>query len=144
MAKEICVFCGNEVGYMRSDWMPCGPVSQLACKNCIREMKDLNEVEKCRRALQRGLAVSREKLEEFVAMAEGAEDARPACQYCGEKMTFEKIVTLEKKYDVFDPLFEILPAYCRNCGRMALFDPAYIRGNKTLSYLAEQDIEKKD
>ena len=139
MAKEVCVFCGNEVGYIRCDWITCGPVSQLACRNCIRELKDLGEEEKCRRALQRGLAASREKLEEYLVMVEDAENARPVCQYCGEKMMFKKVVTLEKKFDVFDPHFEILPAYCGACGRMALFDPAYVRGNKILSYLAEKD-----
>lgn len=139
MAKEVCVFCGEEMGYIRSEYVSCGSVSQWACKSCAREVKDLSEVEKCRRALQRGLAASRDKLEEFLAMAEGAEDARPVCQYCGEKMTFKKVVTLEKKFEVFDPHFEILPAYCGACGRIALFDPAYIRRNKTLSYLAEKD-----
>lgn len=144
MAKERCVFCGNEVGYVRGDWLSCGPVSQLACKDCIRELKNLSEVEKCRRALQRGLATSKEKLEEYIAMVDSAEESRPVCQSCGGKMTFRKIVTLEKKFDVFDPHFEIIPACCENCGRLALFDPAFIQRSKTLTYLAEKDTEKKD
>lgn len=139
MAREKCVFCGNEVGYVRCDWLSCGPVSQLACKDCIRELKDLSEVEKCRRALQRGLAISKEKLEEYIAMVDSAEESRPVCPSCGGKMTFRKIVTLEKRYDVFDPLFEIVPACCESCGRLALFDPAFIRRSKPLTYLAEKD-----
>ena len=144
MAKEICVFCGEEVGYMRSECVACGPTSEWACRDCAREVKNLSEVEKCRRALQRGLAVFREKLEEFIAMADGAEEARPVCPSCGGKMTFRKIVKLEKRYDVFDPFFEIVPACCEGCGRMVLFDPTFIRNSKALSYLAEKDTEKKD
>ena len=144
MAKEICVFCGTEVGYMRSEYVNCGPVSQWACKSCAREVASLSEVEKCRRALQRGLAVSKEKLEEYIAMVDSAEESRPVCPSCGGKMTFRKVVTLEKKFDVFDPYFGIIPVCCENCGRLALFDPAFIRRSKALTYLAEKDTEPKD
>lgn len=139
MAKEICVFCGEEVGSFAVKAVVCGPTSQWACKSCAKEAENLSEVEKCRRALQRGLAISREKLEEYISMVDSAEESRPVCPSCEGKMTFRKIVTLEKKYDVFDPFFEIIPACCENCGRLALFDPAFIRCSKTLTYLAAKD-----
>ena len=42
MAKEICVFCGEEVGYIRSEYVSCGPVSQWACKSCVKEVEKLS------------------------------------------------------------------------------------------------------
>ncbi len=142
MAKEICVFCGSEVGYMRSEYVTCGPVGQYACKRCAREVNGLSEEEKCRRALQRGFTEARKSMEEYIAMVEGAEEARPACLRCGAKITFGEIQTLDNspyRDGLLSGTFNVLPAYCKNCGKMELYNPAYISGNKLLSYLVKKD-----
>ena len=143
MAKEVCVFCGEEVGYMRSEYITCGPVGQHACKHCAREVKELSELEKCRRALQRGVTECRKSMEEYIAMVESAEEARPACLRCGEKLRFGQAVTLDDS-PYRDGLlassgFAILPAYCQSCGKMEIYNPGYIGNNKLLSYLVKKD-----
>ena len=139
MAKETCVFCGEEVSTMRGDYIPCGPMSPWACKSCIREVKLLGETDRARLVLQRRFASQLAAFEEYVDMVDGAEEARPVCQSCGGDMTFKKKVTLEKKYDLLEPFFEIIPACCKSCGRMVLFDPGHIRHSKELFFLAAKD-----
>lgn len=142
MAKEVCVFCGTEVGYMRSEYVSCGPVSQWACKSCAKEVKDLDEVERCRQALRLSLAVAPDALQEYVTMVEGAEDARPTCLRCGTKLKFGQVVTLDSspyRDGLLSNTFDILPAYCRQCGKMELYNPGYSSGNKLLSYLVKKD-----
>lgn len=143
MAKEICVFCGEEVGYIRSECVSCGPVSQWACKSCAKEVKDLDEAERCRRALRLGLAVASDAMQEYVTMVEGAEEARPACLRCGAKLKFGQPVTLDDT-PYRDGLlasggFTVLPAFCQSCGKMELYNPGYIGNNKLLSYLVKKD-----
>lgn len=142
MAKEVCVFCGEEVGYMRNEYVNCGPVCECACKRCAREVKEVSEVERCRRALQRGLSTSRKPLEEYIAMVEGAEEARPACLRCGAKLKFGEMQTLDNspyRDGLLSSSFDVVPAYCTGCGKMELYHPAYLSGNKLLSYLVKKD-----
>ena len=56
MANELCIFCGQKPGTFRSTTLACGSTIQVACKACEKELKDLDEVEVCRRALVRGIA----------------------------------------------------------------------------------------
>lgn len=143
MAKEVCVFCGEEIGYIRSEYVSCGPVCQWACKQCAREIEPLSAVERCRRALQRGVTEARQSMEEYIEMVDGAEEARPACLRCGAKLRFGWTITLDDT-PYRDGLlssggFAILPAYCQNCGKMELYSPGYISNNKLLSYLVKKD-----
>lgn len=143
MAKEICVFCGKEIGYVRSEYITCGPVGQYACKSCAREAASLSEADKCRMVLQRGYTTSRAAMEEYIAMVDGAEEARPACLRCGAKLKFGAAVTLDDT-PYRDGLlasggFAILPAYCQNCGKMEIYNPGYIGNNKLLSFLVKKD-----
>lgn len=142
MAKEVCVFCGSEVSYMRSDYVSCGPVNQFACKACAKELKDLSALERCRRALQRGITEAKQTIEEYITMVETAEEARPACLRCGEKLRFGEVQTLDNspyRDGLLSNTFNILPAYCHNCGKMEIYNPAYIGNNKLLSYLVKKD-----
>lgn len=137
MTKEVCVFCGEEVSSFAVKAVVCGPTSQWACRNCAKAAEGFSEVEKCRRALQRSTAGSRERLAEFLEMAEGAEERRPRCFLCGEKLTFGKRVAMDPKYTA--GILFVLPARCGGCGKLELFDPDVLAGNKTLAYLAAKD-----
>ena len=143
MAKEICVFCGNEVGSVRGEYISCGPIYQWACKNCAREVKPLGETDRARRILQRRFTSQTAAFEEYVAMVDGAEEARPACLRCGAKLKFGRAVTLDDT-PYRDGLlassgFSVLPAYCHNCGKMEIYNPGYILNNKLFSYLVAKD-----
>ena len=143
MAKEICVFCGNEVGSMRGEYISCGPMSQWACKSCVREVKPLSDTDRARIVHQRRFTSQLAAFEEYVAMVDGAEEARPACLRCGAKLKFGRAVTLDDT-PYRDSLlasggFSVLPAYCQSCGKMEIYNPGYIGNNKLLSYLVKKD-----
>ena len=145
MAKETCVFCGNEAGFMLGDFVPCGPVSQFACRSCAKEVKNLSEAERCRRALQRGLANEPQRIQEYLDTVENAEDARPACLRCGEKLSFGQVQTLDNSpYSdgLLSTSFDVLPAHCKKCGRIELFDPSYVSNDRFLTYLLRKDNEE--
>ena len=158
MAKETCVFCGNEVGFLHSDFVTCGPTGQCACKACAKEVKNLDNPERCRRALQRGLAKDAHRLQEFLDqtaqhaqeclnIAENAESSRPTCLRCGEKLYFGQIQTLDSspyRDGLFSSTFDILPAYCKACGKLEFYDPAYISNNQLLSHLVQIDNNGSD
>lgn len=142
MAKEVCVFCGQEVGYVRSEYVVCGPVSQFSCKSCAREVKDLSGVERCRRALRLGITEVRQAMEEYIEMVENAEESRPACLRCGEKIRFGQVQTLDNspyRDGLLTDTFDVLPAYCTNCGKMEFYNPSYISRHKLFSYLVKKD-----
>ena len=140
MAKVICVFCGEEVSTMRGDYIPCGPVYQWACRNCIREVKPLGETDRARRVLQRRFTSKAAAFEEYIAMVDGAEEARPACLRCGEKLKFGEAQALHNNpLNEWKSFFDVLPAYCTNCGKIELYRPEHIEKNKQLSYLVKKD-----
>ena len=43
---------------------------------------------------------------------------------------------------VFKEPFEVLPAYCEDCGKYEFYNPAIIRKNKRLVYLASKDTQE--
>ena len=142
MAKETCVFCGEEAGFLNSDYITCGPTGQFACRSCAKELQDLDAPERCRRALRLGLAKDPQKLQEYLDLAENAEDARPACLRCGEKLHFGPVQTLDNspyRDGLLSTTFDVLPAYCSKCGKMEFYAPDVIANNKLLSYLCRKD-----
>ena len=142
MAKEICVFCGNEVGSMRGEYISCGPIYQWACKNCAREVKPLGETDRARRILQRRFTSQTTVLGEYVAMVDGAEEARPTCLRCGEKIYFTPGMTLDCSPfgdGILNKTYDVIPAVCRACGKTEFYIPDYIRKNKLYSYLVKKD-----
>ena len=141
--EERCVFCGQPVSAFRSTNVQCGDTYQLSCKSCATEMNELGDVDRCRRALLRGLAYRPEHLREQIELSTTAEEHRPKCILCGGKMLFmqEQLLDNSPHYDgILSRGFEILPAYCATCGRFEFFNPAIVRKNRYLKYLRDKDI----
>ena len=145
MANDsICVFCGQKPGTFRSTTIQCGPTWQPACKACEKELKDLAEVEICQRALIRGLAENPERLRARIALIAEAEDHRPKCSACGDKLTFLQEQNLDNspmRDTIFKDSFDVLPAYCPTCGKYELYNPRIVRRNKHLAYLIWKDTQ---
>ena len=142
--EQVCVFCGQKPGAFRSTTVQCGNTFQFACKSCEKELKDLDEVEICHRALRYGRAENPQKLQDRIALITEAEEHRPVCLRCGTKLYFGKVQTLDNsplRDHLLSDTFDILPAYCENCGKMEIYDPGYIRRNKYLRYLSWKDTE---
>lgn len=145
MANEVCVFCGQKPGTFRSTTITCGGTIQAACKACEKELKGLDEVELCRRALVRGIAGNPERLRERIAMLTEAEDHRPKCLRCGANLTFMKVQELDNspmRDSIFKDPFEVLPAYCESCGKYEFYNPQMIRKNKYLAHLIWKDTQE--
>lgn len=43
---------------------------------------------------------------------------------------------------IFKEPFEVLPAYCQDCGKYEFYDPVIARKNKYLAYLIWKDTEE--
>ena len=143
MEKDnLCVFCGQKPGTFRSATVQCGNTWQTACKACEKEVRELDEAERCRRALVRGLAELPEKLRERIDLINEAENHRPKCTQCGGKLLFTPVQQLDNSplHDsIFKDPFEVLPAYCENCGKYEFYNPTVVLNNKYLAYLIEKD-----
>ena len=142
---DRCVFCGKSVGSFRSTNVLCGTIYQLSCRDCARELESLEQTERCRRALLRGLADRPEKLREYIEVSETAEAHRPACR-CGGTLHFME----EQHFDntphsdsIFHGSFDVLPAYCTACGRLEFFHPEIVRRNPRLNHLLLKDTAAK-
>lgn len=145
MSNNICVFCGQKPGAFQSTTVPCGGTYQNACKTCEKELKDLDDMEICRRALIRGLAEDPDRIRARMELITEAEEQRPKCLRCGEKLIFMKVQSLDNspmRDTIFTDTFEVLPAYCEACGKYEFFKPAIIRKNKKLVYLASKDTQE--
>lgn len=141
--EERCVFCGQPVSAFRSTSVLCANTHQLSCKSCEKEMNTLSDIDRCRRALQRGLAHRPEYLQEQIELNATAEEHRPKCILCGAKMIFmqEQLFDNSPHYDgILSRGFEVLPAYCNVCGRFEFFNPTIIQKNRYLKYLRNKDI----
>lgn len=145
MANEkACVFCGQTPGTFRSTTVPCGGTFQFACKACEKELRDLDDAEKCRRALIRSLAELPDKLRERIELINEAENHRPKCTQCGGKLVFTPVQELDNsplRDSIFKEPFEVLPAYCEACGKYEFYNPVVAQRNKYLAYLIEKDTE---
>ena len=145
MANELCVFCGQRLGTFRSTTIICGGTVQTACKTCEKELKDLEEIEVCRRALVRGMAENPDRLRERIDLITEAENHRPKCLRCGTNLTFIKVQPLDNsplKDSIFKEPFEVLPAYCVACGKYEFYNPDIIRKNKYLAHLIYRDTQE--
>ena len=145
MANELCVFCGQKPGTFRSTTVACGSTVQVACKACEKELKDLNEIEVCRRALIRGIAENPERIRERIELITEAENHRPKCLRCGSTLTFMDVQQLDNtpmQDSVFLGTFDVLPAYCESCGKYEFFNPVIVRKNKYLAHLIWKDTKK--
>ena len=144
MADDICIFCGQKPGAFQSISIDCGGVPQNACKACEKELKDLTELELCQRALIRGMAEKPERIQARIELINEAENHRPKCLQCGEKLTFTHMQELDNspmRNDIFKDSFKIQPALCKACGRYEFYNPITVRKNKHLAYLIKKDTE---
>ena len=147
MANDnLCVFCGQKAGTFRSANIDCGGALQTACKACEKELKTLEEVEVCRRALVRGLAYKPERIHERIDILTQSENHRPKCLSCGNKLIFTKVQRLDNspilRDSIFNGSFDLLPAICTNCGKYEFFHPAIARRNKYYIHLIYEDSKK--
>ena len=144
MANELCIFCGQKPGTFRSTTLACGSTIQVACKACEKELKDLDEVEVCRRALVRGIAENPERIRARIEVLTEAENHRPKCLRCSTNLTFLKVQELDNspmRDSIFKEPFEVLPAYCTACGKYEFYNPDVIRKNKYLAHLVNKDTQ---
>ena len=143
MANDnLCVFCGQRIGTFRGTSVQCGGVSQPACRSCALELEPLNDTERCRRALARGLAAEPDRLRFRLQAIEEAEDHRPTCTACGGKLRFRPEQRLDNspyRDGLLSSTFDVLPACCYGCGRYEFYDPKIARKNPFLAYLIEKD-----
>lgn len=145
MANELCVFCGQKPGTFRSTTVACGTTVQVACKSCEKELKGLDEVEICRRALVRGIAENPDRIRERIELITDAEKHRPKCLRCGANLSFMKVQELDNspmRDTIFKEPFEVLPAFCESCGKFEFYNPVIIRKNKYLAYLVWKDTQE--
>lgn len=145
MANELCVFCGQKPGTFRSTTIQCGNTLQPACKACEKELKDLDEIEVCRRALIRGIAENPDRIRERIELITEAENHRPKCLRCGANLTFMDVQELDNspmRDSVFMETFEVLPAYCESCGKYEFYNPVIVRKNKYLAHLIWKDTQE--
>ena len=144
MTNELCIFCGQKPGTFRSTTLACGSTIQVACKACEKELKDLDEVEVCRRALVRGIAENPERIRARIELLTEAENHRPKCLRCSTNLTFLKVQELDNspmRDSIFKEPFEVLPAYCTACGKYEFYNPDVIRKNKYLAHLVNKDTQ---
>ena len=144
MANELCIFCGQKPGTFRSTTLACGSTIQVACKACEKELKDLDEVEVCRRALVRGIAENPERIRARIELLTEAENHRPKCLRCSTNLTFLKVQELDNspmRDSIFKEPFEVLPSYCTACGKYEFYNPDVIRKNKYLAHLVNKDTQ---
>ena len=144
MANELCIFCGQKPGTFRSTTLACGSTIQVACKACEKELKDLDEVEVCRRALVRGIAENPERIRARIELLTEAENHRPKCLRCSTNLTFLKVQELDNspmRDSIFKEPFEVLPAYYTACGKYEFYNPDVIRKNKYLVHLVNKDTQ---
>lgn len=142
--ENICVFCGQKPGAFRSTTIQCGNTWQPACKSCEKELKGLDEVEVCRRALVRGMAEDPDRLRARIELITEAENHRPMCLRCGTSLSFMKVQELDNspmRDSVFKETFEVLPAVCTSCGKYEFYNPAIVRKDIYMSYLIRKDTQ---
>lgn len=141
---DRCVFCGKTVSSFRSTNVLCGKTYQLSCKDCAKELEPLDHTERCRRALQRGLAYRPEQLRSYIEIVSTAEDRRPKCPSCGGRIHFmrERLLDSSPFTDgLLSSAFSILPACCTDCGRYEFYNPDIVRKNPFLEHLLLKDTD---
>lgn len=145
MSDNVCIFCGQKINIFQKSIVVCAGVSQTACTSCEKELEGLGEAEVCRRALIRGLAENPGRIEARIDLITTAEDHRPKCLSCGEKLIFIEEQELDNsplRDSIFKDTFHVQPAYCIACGKYEFYNPAVFRKNKYLYYLACKDTRE--
>lgn len=140
--ENVCIFCGQKPGAFRSTGVVCGGIWQTACKSCEKELRELDDAEVCRRALQRGLATQPDQIEAHLKVLEEAELHRPKCLQCGSKLVFGEVEELDNtpvRDGLLTDTFDVLPARCFSCGRFEFYDPAIAKRNPFLAHLIAKD-----
>ena len=134
MANDTrCVFCGKSISPFRSTNVLCGKTYEPSCLDCSKEMEPRPHLDRCRRALQRGLANQPELLREYIEVCESAEERRPKCLRCGGEMLRRGRQQFKLGEETFffsdinrlasgSMTLEILR--CESCGKMEFYDPA--------------------
>ena len=150
MANEnVCVFCGEKMGFFHAMTVTCAGYYLPCCKNCYKELKNLPEEEQCRRALRLGLVQNTQALEAYieqavkaVEVADHAEEHRPTCSQCGNKLRFQRVQYLDNspmRDSLFSATLAVLPAVCPSCGKYEFYDPEIAEKNEYLAHLIKQD-----
>ena len=145
--KRICVFCGEKPGLFRSSNIVCGGTLQVCCIPCEEEMRTLSELEQCKRALRLRLADMPEKLEERIDILTNAEAHRHTCLRCGAKLTYGSVQHLDNSPlndSLFSDMLDVVPVFCKTCGKIEFFDPDYLMQNKYIAHLIELDSRTED
>ena len=154
MANEnVCVFCGEKMGFFHAMTVTCAGYYLPCCKNCYKELKNLPEEEQCRRALRLGLMQNTQALEAYieqavkaVEVADHAEEHRPTCSQCGNKLRFQRVQYLDNspmRDSLFSATLAVLPAVCPSCGKYEFYDPEIVEKNEYLAYLMKKDSAEK-
>ena len=147
MANEnVCVFCGEKMGFFREMTITCAGYYLSCCKNCFKELKDLPEEELCSRALRLGLVQDTQALEARIELATKSEEQRPTCLQCGSKLRFGVVQHLDNspmRDSLFSSTFAMVPAVCPSCGKYEFYDPEIAEKNEYLALLMKKDSEKK-
>ena len=154
MANEnVCVFCGEKMGFFHAMTVTCAGYYLSCCKSCYKELKNLPEEEQCRRALRLGLVQNTQALEAYieqavkaVEVADHAEEHRPTCSQCGNKLRFQRVQYLDNspmRDSLFSATLAVLPAVCPSCGKYEFYDPEIAEKNEYLALLMKKDSEKK-
>ena len=147
MANEnVCIFCGEKMGFFHAMTVTCAGYYLPCCKNCFKELKDLPEEELCRRALRLGLVQDTQALEARIELATKSEEQRPTCLQCGTRLLFRERQCLDNSPmgdGLFSRAFSVVPAVCPSCGKYELYDPEIVEKNEYLAYLMKIDSEKK-
>ena len=150
MANEnVCVFCGEKMGFFHAMTVTCAGYYLTCCKSCYKELKNLPEEEQCRRALRLGLVQNTQALEAYieqavkaVEVADHAEEHRPTCSQCGNKLRFQRVQYLDNspmRDSLFSATLAVLPAVCPSCGKFEFYDPEIAEKNAYLAHLIKQD-----
>ena len=150
MANEnVCVFCGEKMGFFHAMTVTCAGYYLSCCKSCYKELKNLPEEEQCRRALRLGLVQNTQALEAYieqavkaVEVADHAEEHRPTCSQCGNKLRFQRVQYLDNspmRDSLFSATLAVLPAVCTSCGKYEFYDPEIAEKNEYLAHLIKQD-----
>ena len=143
--ERICVFCGEKMGMFSAFGLTCAGIYQPCCSKCLKELKDLDEAELCRRALRLGYAIEPAALDARIEQLKRAEEHRPKCLRCGGKLRFEPVQHFDNsphRDSVFSEGFRVLPAYCPACGKYEFYKPSVAEQNPYIACLIENDQAK--
>ena len=143
MEEKRCVFCGQKPGILQSAAVYAANIEQTACRSCEKELKDLEEIDICRRALIHGLAIEPERLKKRILFLSEAEEKRPKCLRCGGKLAFMREQWLDNSPygdSIFHAPFSVIPAFCGACGKFEFYHPSILRMDKYLAALYDKDI----